>query len=83
MSVACDNCAVTLHRDCRQSLTRCPTLGCTLRVSVHAVRWSLRQELRDVLPYAVLCALLTIAIVGFILYGSEPLVPPTFTGSIY
>ncbi|HZU95910.1 MAG TPA: hypothetical protein VFF73_04320 [Planctomycetota bacterium] len=52
-------------------------------MSVHAVRWSLRQELRDVLPYAVLCALLTIAIVGFILYGSEPLVPPTFTGSIY
>jgi hypothetical protein len=66
-SVACDNCAVTLHRDCLGILTRCPTLGCMLRVSVHELRWTWSCVLREALPYAALSFIVSVALVAFVI----------------
>ncbi|HZU95909.1 MAG TPA: hypothetical protein VFF73_04315, partial [Planctomycetota bacterium] len=63
-SFVCGSCAVRLHTDCRESLTRCPTLGCVPRVHVRRIApWSrIDDMLSDLVFYGLLPIIASFAI---------------------
>jgi hypothetical protein len=63
-SFFCGGCGVRLHTDCRESLTRCPTLGCVPRVHVRRIApWSRADDLlSDLVFYGLLPIIASLAI---------------------